>query len=275
MQKCCLLLIIRFMKKTTIIILTGLLLLAGCEKQQEQQQNELEHVSVQIEQVKGEVQKQQSQTDQQGVKEPTVSIKIDVTILTVDERDFDALDSLWSYTSDSFVLKRRLDIFPESGLKVNVNKAASNLSAKLAAVRDNAKYSEQTEMFLVLADGATGYINLGTGIAMPQFHYLTRTYDAADYNFMRAGREFKVRARKVPERDLINLSLTPVLSHFLNDGSDKEFNELWTGITVKPEQSILIGGTRTTRENFSSALLGLRSEGILEDTVVLINASFL
>jgi hypothetical protein len=261
------------MKKTAIIILVGLLLLAGCESKQEQQQSEFERVSEQIEQAKAEAQEQQqSQADRQGSEEPAVNIKITVTILTVDERDFDAIDSLWAYTSDSFVLKRRLDIFPESGLKVNI--AAGNLNAKLAAVKRNAKYSEQTEMFLVLADGATGYINLGTGIAMPRFHYLTRTYEAADYQFRQAGRGFKVRARKIPERDLINLSITPVLSRFLNDGADKGFTELWTGITVKPGQSILIGGTRTSRENFSSALLGLRKESILKDTVVLVNVSF-
>jgi hypothetical protein len=264
------------MRKTAIIILTGLLLLAGCEKQQEQQQSEFERVSEQIGQAKAEAQKQQlTQADRQEAEESTDNIKITVTILTVDERDFEALDSLWAYTWDDFVLKKRLDIFPESGLKVNVNKAADNLSAKLAAVRKNAKYSEQTEMFLVLADGATGYINLGTEIAMPRYHYLTRTYESADYQFRRTGRGFKVRARRVPERDLINLSLTPVFSRFFNDGSDKEFTELWTGITVKPGQSILIGGTRTSRENFSSAFLGLRKEGVLKDTVVLVNVAFL
>ena len=250
------------------------MLLAGCEKQQEQQQGEFERVSGQIEQVKAEAKKQeQSQVDQQDTEESTGNIKITVTILTVDEQDFDALDSLWTYTTGSFVVKRRLDIFPESGLKVHM--ATGDLTAKLAVVRKNAKHSEQTEMFLVLADGATGYINLGTEIAEPEFHYLTRTYKATDYNFRQAGRGFKVRARKVPERDLINLSLTPVFSRFFNDGADKVFTELRTGITVKPGQSILIGGTRTSRENFSSALLGLRKEGVLEDTVVLVNASFL
>jgi ABC-type enterochelin transport system substrate-binding protein len=259
------------MRKTTIILLVGFLLLAGCEKQQEQQQGDFEQVPERIEQIKADVQEQQpSQADRHNAEEPTDDIKITVTILTVDEQDFKALDSLWAYTSDGFVLKRRLDIFPESGLKVNM--AVGNLSAKLAAVRENAKHSERTEMSLVLADGATGYINLGTGIPMPQFHYLTRTYNAADYNFQRVDRGFKVRARRVPERDLINLSLTPVLSGFLKDGSDKEFNELWTGITVKPGQSILIGGTRASRDNFPSALLSLRKE---EDTVVLVNASFL
>jgi hypothetical protein len=261
------------MKKTAVIILAGFLLLAGCEKQQEQQQGEFERMSEQIEQVKADAQEQQSQADRQDTEEPNDIIKITVTILTVDERDFEAIDSLWAYTSDSFVLKKRLDIFPESGLKVNM--AAGNLSAKLAAVRKNAKYSEQTETFLVLADGETGYINLGMGIAMPRFNYLTRMYEAGDYNFQQVSREYKVRARRVPERDLINLSLTPVLSRFLNDGSDKEFTELWTGITVKPGQSILIGGIRTSGENFSSALLGLRKETILKDTVVLVDVSFL
>lgn len=267
-------LIISRMKKTAIIILAGFLLLAGCENQQEQQQDEFERVSEKIEQVRTEAQAQeQSQADQEIAEDLTDNIKIAVRILTVDERDFEALDSLWAYTADSFVLKRRLDIFPESGLKVHM--AAGDLSAQLAAVRKNAKHSEQTEMFLVLADGATGYINLGTEIAMPRFHYLTRTYESADYQFQRAGRGFKVRARCVPERDLINLSLTPVLSRFLNDGADKEFAELRTGVTVKPGQSILIGGVRTSRENFSSALLGLRKEKVLKDTVVLINVSLL
>ncbi len=261
------------MKKITIIILAGCLLLTGCKSEQ-QQQGQFERVSEQIEQVKAEAQRQeQQQAEQKGAEELTGNIKVTVRMLTVDERDFEALDTLWGYTTGSLTVKRRADIFPESGLKVHM--AAGDLSAQLAAVKKNARHSEETEMFLVLANGETGYINLGTEIAVPRFYYLTRWYEAADYQFRRAGRGFKVRAIRVPGRDLVNLQLTPVLSQFLNDGGDKEFTEMSASLTVKPGQSILVGGSRTSRENFSSALLGLRQEKVLKDTVILVNASLL
>lgn len=261
-----------FMSKTTIIILTNLLLLAGCEK--EQQQGQLEHLSEQVEQVKAETQeKEQSQTQQQNVKEPAGTIKITATILTVDERDFEALDSLWAQTTSSFVVKRRVDIFSESGLKVHL--ASGDLRAQLAAVKENAKYSEQSETSVVLAYGATGYLKLGTGIALPEFHYLTRTYKASECNFSGTGRRFQVRARRIPGRDLINMSMIPFFSHFYHNRSDKKFRELRAGITVKPGQSVLIGATRDSRDSLASALLGMQQESVLKDTVILVSASFI
>jgi hypothetical protein len=267
-------LIIGRMRKIAIIILAGFLLLAGCEKEQEQQQSEFERVSEQIEQAKAEArEKEQTPAGQKSAEELTGNIKVTVRMLTVDERDFEALDSLWGYTTSSFVVIRRADIFPDSGLKVHMG--AGDLTARLEAIKRSAKYSEGTEVFLVLADKATGYINMGTEIAVPRFYYLTRWYEAADYQFRRAGRGFKVTVRRIPGRDLINVQLTPVLSRFLNDGGDKEFTELKAAVTVKPGQSILIGGSRTSRENLSSALLGLRQEKVLKDTVVLVDVSLL
>jgi hypothetical protein len=268
------------MRKIAMIIMTACLILSGCENEQKQQpietpqQSEFERVPEQVEQVKEKAQKQeQAQTEEVTTNEPTGDIKITFRMMTVGEQDFAALDGVWGYTTGSFVLMRRLDIFPESGLRVHM--AGGDLTAQLAAVAKKAKYCEESEMFLVLADGATGYINIGTQIAVPRFYYLTRWYEAANYQFRTAGRGFKVTARKIPGRDIVNLQFIPVLSGFLNDGSDKEFTELTTSVTVKPGQSILIGGSRTSRENFSSAFLGLRQEETLKDTVILVNVSLL
>lgn len=255
------------MKKIIMTILVSGLILVGCENKQ-QQQSEFEPLSEQIEQVKAPAQTQQTS----GV-EPTGDIKISVTMLIVDERDFAALDSLWQYTTSSFIWIKRPDLFPESGLRVQ--RAGGDLSIKLTAVSKQARYCRLNEMFLVLADGATGYIDIGTQIAVPQFHYLTRWYKATDYDFKRAGRGFKVTARRIQGRDLVHLRLLPVLSRFLSDGGDKEFTELTTALTVKPGESILVGGSRTSQESLATALLGLSRETRQKDMVILVNVSLL
>ena len=260
--------IICAMRKTITLVIIGCLFWTGCESEQsKEQQGQFERVSQEIEQVRAQ--------EQVAVQEAelTGNIKVTLRMLTVDERDFEALDSLWKYTTPHYVVIKRSDIFPQSGFKVQM--AGGNLTAKLTAVKEQAKYSEDTEMFLVLADGATGYIDIGTEIAVPQFHYLTRWYKPTVYEFRRAGRRFRVTARKVPGRDLVNLRLTPVFSRFLNDGGDKVFTELLTVVTVKPGQSVLIGGSRASRENLSSAFLGLRKEEVQKDTIILVNVSFL
>jgi len=252
------------MKKMTMTILISGLILAGCENQPKQ--GEYQRVSQQVDQAK-------AQAEQASAAEQTGNIKVSVTMLTVDERDFEALDSLWYYTTSSFVVTTRPDIFPESGLRVHM--ASGDLSTKLAEVSRQARYCELNEMSVVLADGATDHINMGTAIAVPRFHYLTRWYEATDYDFQRAGRSFKITARRIQGRDLVNLRFVPVLSRFLGDGGDKEFMELTTAVTVRPGESILIGGSRTSRENLSSALLGLPKEGRQRDAVILVNVSLL
>ncbi|MFA5422508.1 MAG: hypothetical protein WC374_01450 [Phycisphaerae bacterium] len=270
------------MKNIAIIILVWCLLLAGCEP--EQQQNQREQVSQKIEQAEAEPVKQEqaepnapavqseqteSQADGQTPQQQAADIKVNVTLLTVDKNDFEALDTLWGYTTGALTVKRRSDIFNESGLKVHM--AAGDLSPKFNAFKNSIKSRQEKEISLELADRETGYADLGTGIRNPKFYYLTKWYDADNYQFSSAGRSFKIGIIKVPGRDLLNVQITPVLKNFLNGGGDKEFTELRTALTVKPNQSILIGGSRTSRENLSSALLGLQKEDV--DTVLLINVS--
>jgi len=256
------------MRKIKVCILAVCLLLAGCESNlQEHQDEHFEKVSEQIEQIKT-----QADSVVPADTEAVGNIKVTVKMLTVDEQDFSAIDGLWQYASDDFVVYRRPDIFHESGIKVGISRG--NLTAKLAAVKNKSKYSEQSEMFLVLADGSTGYVDIGKEILVPRFYYLNRWYEAGEYEFRRAGRGFKVTAVRIPERELVNLRITPVFSSFLSDRGDKKFNELMTNVTIKPGQSVLIGGTRTSHESLASALLGRSATKRKTDTVIVVDVSF-
>jgi hypothetical protein len=258
------------MRKIIILAIIGCLFWAGCENQQSQnQESQFEEVAREIEQVRA----QQRQSGEDAVGELTGNIKVTLRMLTVDERDFSTMDYLWKYTTPKLVFQRRRDLFPRSGFRVQM--ALGDITAKLEAVKKIAKYSEDSEMFLVLADGATGYIDIGTEIAVPQFQYLNRSYKATEYQFKRAGRKFKVTVKKIPDRNLVNIKMTPVFSKFLNDGGDKVFNELLTAVTIEPGQSVLVGGLRESRENLSSAFLGLRNEKVQKDTVILVDVSLL
>jgi len=268
------------MKTIKFYILIACLLFVGCDTDQPQkQQGQYEQVSEQIEEIKSQA---EAQTEQQTGEKPDTgaveeqklgNIKVTVKKLTVEERDFSALDSLWEYAPGDFVIYKRPDIFHESGLKVGISR--SGLKAQIQAVREKTKSSEMTEMFLVVADGSEGYINMGREILIPQFYYLNRWYKQVNYQFKSAGRSFKVLAVRIPGRDLINLRITPVFSNFLDDGSTKEFTELMTNVTIKAGESVLIGGSRSSYENLASALLGRSVEKGKTDTVIIVEASLL
>jgi hypothetical protein len=194
-------------------------------------------------------------------------------MLTVEQSDFSAIDALWQYAEDSFIIYRRPDIFRESGLKVEVSRGG--LTAQLAAAIEKVKSAKQVEMFLVVQSGSTGYIDIGKEIAVPQFYYLNRWYKGVEYRFSKAGRRFKVTAKRIPDRNLVNLRITPAFSDFLNDGGDKEFIELTTNITVKPGESILIGGSRSSYEDIASAILGRSAEETKTDAVIIVDVALL
>jgi hypothetical protein len=258
------------MRSIGLIIVAGCLVCVGCEKQQQAVK-----VSKQGEQSlsAGQAEQTKTQSGQARAAGHAGDIEVSVRILTVDERDFNDLDSLWYYTTSSFVVTRRPDIFPESGLKVQM--ASGNLTRKVAAVAKEARYTYDRPMTLVLADGATGYVKIGTGIPVQRFHYLTRSYEATDYNFSSVVREFKVTGRRIPYKNLVNLRFIPVLSRFLSNGGDKEFPEMTTSVTVEPGRSILIGGDRSLQRSLASVLLGVSTRGRQIDTVILVNVSLL
>jgi hypothetical protein len=271
------------MRTIAIILLVLCLLLTGCEPEQQQSQNQ--QVYPKIEQAEEQPVKQQQQASlertepntpavqseqpQAKAGQQTPDIKVDVTILTVDEKDFEALDALWGNTTSALTMKKRSDLFEQSELKVNMT--AGDFGSKFNAFKNSIKYKQEKEISLELADREAVYLNLGTGIKNTRFYYLTKWYDAKDYRFDDAGRGFNIKVIKVPGRELLNVQITPVLKNFLKDGSDEEFEELRTALTIEPVQSILIGGTRTSREYLSSVLLGLQKKDV--DTVILLNFS--
>jgi type II secretory pathway component GspD/PulD (secretin) len=112
----------------------------------------------------------------------------------------------------------------------------------------------------VLADGASGYINIGTEISVPRFYYYGYWYSSVGYEFRQAGRSLKVTARRLPP-GLIEMELTPVFSQFLNDGGDLELTELSTRVTARPGQTLVIGGSEAGSENAAAALLSYSKYG--------------
>ena len=119
----------------------------------------------------------------------------------------------------------------------------------------------------MLADGSTGYINVGREISVPRFYYFGRWYSSVGYEFRQAGKSLKVTARKLPS-GLIDMELTPVFSNFLNDGGDLELTELSTRVTALPGQTLVIGGGDTTEENVATALFSYSKHSEKKQTLV-------
>jgi len=243
------------MNKISVLIVT-FCLLTGCQTLQTSSESEYDRVSREIEQLK---------TESQAAGSMGENIKIVVNMLTASITDRFAIDSLWQYVDKNVAIVKRPEVFSQSGLKIGV--AGENFRARLDITKKQLKSSEKTELFVVLADGMTGYINVGKEILVPRFYYFGRWYSSVGYEFRQAGRSLKVTARKLPS-GLIDMELTPVFSKFLNDGGDLELTELSTRVTTLPGQTLVIGGGDTTEENVATALLSYSKYGEKKQTLV-------
>jgi len=243
------------MNRLSILILT-LSLLAGCESSQTSSESEYDRVSREIEQLKSESEAAASIGD---------NIKVVVNMLTTSATDHFAIDSVWRYVDRNVAIVKRPEVFGRSGLSVGVGD--ENFRARLDITKRQLKSSEDTELFIVLADGATGYINMGREISVPRFYYLGMWYTSVGYEFRQAGRSLKVTAQKLPS-GLLDMELTPVFSKFLSDGGDLELTELSTRVTARPGQTLVIGGGDTGGENVATALLSYSKFGEKKRTLI-------
>jgi type II secretory pathway component GspD/PulD (secretin) len=193
------------------------------------------------------------------------NIKVVVNMLSTNLADQFAINTLWRYVNRSIAVSKRPGGFARSGLMIGVGD--KSFRARLDITKSRLKSSQDTELFIVLDDGATGYINIGEEIAVPRFYYSGLWYSSVGYQFRQAGRSLKVTARRLPS-GLIDMELTPVFSRFLSDGGDLELTELSTRVTARPGRTIVIGGADTSSENVASALLSYGKSGQNRHTLI-------
>lgn len=215
-----------------------------------------DRVSREIEQMKAESEMAASIGD---------NIKVVVNMLTTSSADRLAVDSLWRYVDTDIAVTKRPELYKQSGLQIGI--AGKKFAARLDITKQQLKSSEESEIFLVLADGAAGYITIGQEIAIPRFYYLGRWYTGVGYDFRQAGRSLKVTARKLPSGS-IDMELTPVFSKFLSDGGNLELTELSTRVTARPGQTLVIGGGDTSTENVATALLSYSKLSEAKQTLI-------
>lgn len=244
------------MNKLLAIISSIVLLLAGCETSDTSYESNYDRVSREIEQLKAESEAAASTGE---------NIRIAVNMLTTDIDERSAIDSLWRYADQNVVITKRPQVFARSGLRIGVG--SENFRTRLDITKRQLKSSEETELFIVLADGGTGYINIGREIPIPRFYYLGRWYSAIGYEFRQAGRSLKVSARRLPS-GLIDMELTPVFSNFLSNRGDMELTELSTRVTTAPGRTLLLGGTDTAGEDVATALFGYSKRGKKKQTLI-------
>jgi hypothetical protein len=242
------------MRKCTSLILL-ICLFTGCETSQVSSESDFDRVS-------GEMDRLKAQAESSGIGD---NIKIVINMLSTDAADSFAIDSLFQYVDKNLSIAKNPQLMTGSGLTIGV--ADSNFRAQLNITKTQLRFSEETQLLLLLADGTSGYINIGNEIAVPQFSFSNHWYSSAVYDFRRAGRSLKVTARKLPS-GLVYMELTPVFSNFLSDGGDLEITELSTTVTVSPSQTLVIGGGDTSTENVATALLAFRQSGRQRRTLI-------
>jgi len=241
---------IKTMKKHLFIILLACLL-AGCETSQSDHDR-----------VSSEIDRLRAQAESSSIGD---NIKIVVNMLSTDAAESFTIDSLFQYVDKNISITKNPQLMTGSGLTIGV--ADSNFRAQLNIAKTQLTFSEETQLFLLLADGTSGYINIGTEIAVPQFYYSNQWYSSTVYDFRQAGRSLKVTARKLSS-GLIYIELTPVFSRFLSGGGDLELTEFSTTVTVSPSQTLVIGGGDTSTENVATALLAFRQSGRQRRTLI-------
>lgn len=237
------------------VLTLALLLIGGCESSQSTSEGQYERVSREIEELK-------RQSELAGIGD---NIKITVNMLSVSESESFAIDSLLQYVDKNITITKRPEVFNQSGLEIGI--AGQNFKARLDITKQQLKSSEESELFIVLADGATGYINIGEEIWIPRFYYFGRWYSSVGYEFRQAGRSLQVTVQKLPS-GLIDMELTPVFSRFLSTGGDLELTELSTRVTARPGQTLVIGGGDTSEENVATALLSYSKSGERKKTLI-------
>ena len=193
------------------------------------------------------------------------NIRVTVKLLTTSVVDHFAIDSLMQYVSGNVSVTKSPGIYAQSGLRIGL--AGENFHSQLNITKRQLKSSEETELFLVLADGATGKIFIGKEITVPRFFYFGRWYSSVEYQFLQAGRSLQVSARRLPS-GLIDMELTPVFSRFLNDGGSLELTELSMRVKTSPGTTLVIGGGDTAGENVATALLGYSKMGEKKQTLI-------
>ena len=232
------------------------MLLGGCPPEQRSSESEHDRIFQELERLKAEAQAAE------GLGE---NIKVVVNMLSVSDRDRFAIDSLLEYVDEHVAIVKRPEVMSQSGLKIGVGN--EHFKAQVEITKTQVKSSEDTELFIVLADGTTGYINIGREISVPQFYHMGKRYSSVGYAFRQAGRSLRVTARKLPA-GLIDLELTPVFSKFLSNGGDLELTELSTRVRCQAGQTLVIGGGDTAGENVAKALLSYSKTGEMKETLI-------
>ncbi|MHC4268160.1 MAG: hypothetical protein ACYSTS_06805 [Planctomycetota bacterium] len=244
------------MFKFSTFILCACFLLAGCITTQTSSDSHFEEVSREIARLKSETAKKASIGD---------NIRITVNLLSTNVEDYFAIDTLLQNVYGNVTVTKNSEIHAQSGLQVGI--ADGDFRAQLNITKRQLKSSEDTELFLVLADGATGNINVGREISVPRFYYFGQWYNGIEYEFKKAGRSIKVTVHRLPS-GLIDMELTPVFSRFLSDGGNLEMTELSTKVVASPGEIVVIGGGDTTGENVANALLGFSKESEKKQTLI-------
>jgi len=245
------------MRTGCLISVVLALFIGGC---QDGRQTEYERVSEEIDRIR-----EQAETAPAKVPGIAQNIRVVVNLLSTIADDYSSIEALFQYVDRNVTVATNAAVYDNSGLVVGV--ASENFRLRVRAAARRMESFEDTELFIVVADGATGFINIGTEIAVPRFHYAGRWYSYTDYAFRQAGRSLLVTVRSLPD-GLIEMHLTPVFSDFLNDGGDLVLTELTTTVTAAGGQTIVIGGSEKQQESVVWALLSHKQQGRQTNTLV-------
>ena len=250
-------------KPKLLLLLLGAVL-AGCADNR--RNSEFERMSREIQRMRAEAERQR-----QTAGGPGGNIRIDVKLLTTTLEQYSAVEVLWRYVDRGTVAISRPETFAQAGLRIGV--ANDDFEVQLNIAKKELQTTSESLLFLVVADGTEGMINIGTEIAVPVFYYQGRRYSGVQYAFRQAGRSLLVFARSTPT-GTIELELTPVFSDFLNSGGDLKLTELSPTVRVLPRQTVVLGGSSSSSQDVATALFGRRQGQVALQSLMTVTAYY-
>jgi len=208
-------------------------------------------VSARIEDLTGD---RQAELSQQKPRPKPRNIRIVIRTLSTYLEDYDDIDILWRYVNNFDTIADEPELLEQSGLKIGV--AGDAFKVMLKKAKGRIRSTVESELFITVADGETGYISIGRKVHVLGFDYVGTWYNNIDYPFVTAERSFKAKPQ-ILSTGRIAVELTPTFVDLLGPGRDLELTRLATKVVLRPGQMVVLAGTTATKkEDLSTALFG-------------------
>jgi len=180
-----------------------------------------------------------------------------------------------TFTERSVLQNLGLDVdwrISDSNWSVGTVRGGDGLSVDVSGSQRT--FSTARKQFLVLQDGESGSISVGSDIPQYQWYIeFGRRYGCiaggTTYRQVRTG--FQVTPKLMPGSGAVQVRIEPVVSYLGADARTVVFRELSTTVVVNPGEQMVIGGSSGQSESLVGRILGIDKTTGSGDWIMMLN----